>query len=346
MASDYSISYCLRAIHFAHQNHEMNTVSPRPLALLHRQRNIVDPDQLQDAVSHTGMRIDRLSRSDTPSYVEQFQSSTDWALDIAEYQTKFRAQGPQAQASDGIVFIRKANGTSICGIPLEDGTIILIPAGTTIMANVMPGFSYIGAIVPATVWAASQFTESGIYPDHSSDNVVAHRLPADRLCAINYQLNQLIVRLDTAATTSGTDVDLSVTLNSYLISLAEILANCTDKTEPKRQTMQSHLRQAQLAQNWIHSNIDQPIRISDICSALEISRRQLEYTFRTAFDLSPHEYISTLRLNEIRRALLKYEDMSVTDIALQFGVTHLSRFSARYRDLFGELPSQTRSFKR
>ena len=72
--------------------------------------------------------------------------------------------------------------------------------------------------------------------------------------------------------------------------------------------------------------------------------RQLEYAFRTVFDQSPRDYLQTLRLNAIHRTLRRSErgGSSVMHIALDHGVTHLGRFAANYRALFGEKPSETK----
>jgi hypothetical protein len=49
------------------------------------------------------------------------------------------------------------------------------------------------------------------------------------------------------------------------------------------------------------------------------------------------------QLNEIHHALriADPEETSVSDLLVDHGVWEFSRFAARYRRLFGELPSQT-----
>ena len=49
-----------------------------------------------------------------------------------------------------------------------------------------------------------------------------------------------------------------------------------------------------------------------------------------------------LRLEAAQRALLKAKrHETVAEIAQRFGFSHLGRFSAQYRRLYGQLPSQT-----
>ena len=54
-------------------------------------------------------------------------------------------------------------------------------------------------------------------------------------------------------------------------------------------------------------------------------------------------YLRSLRLNTVRRRLLATPaaQLSVSQAAGDAGFEQLSHFGARYRDLFGELPSQT-----
>jgi len=86
------------------------------------------------------------------------------------------------------------------------------------------------------------------------------------------------------------------------------------------------------------------VGIPDLCLALNVSRRELEYAFRATFDVSPWDYFQKLRLNavyrDLRRSPAKLSGY-VTEIAMTHGITHLGRFSAQYRELFGERPSET-----
>jgi AraC-like DNA-binding protein len=312
---------------------------PSSGALLHKQRTIADPDQLQDAVYGTIVRVDRLSPTRTPSRVEQFQSTAGWGLDIGELHCKLRAQGPLAPASVGIVFILRAGGSSLCGIKVEDGAIVMMPAGSTLSANVIPGFSYIGTTVPASSWIAAQSIDSGIVVERAADDVIMRRSPAERFDTTERLLRHSIAKLGTI------EGDPSAVMEDHVTLLARAFADGAGETPTNGRATASRRRHALRAQDWIHAHINDAIRIVDLCAVLGTSRRQLEYSFRSTFDVSPHEYIISVRLNEIRRALLKRRNdgLSITDLALLHGVTHLGRFAASYRELFGELPSETGS---
>ncbi|MEM7121460.1 MAG: helix-turn-helix domain-containing protein [Pseudomonadota bacterium] len=89
---------------------------------------------------------------------------------------------------------------------------------------------------------------------------------------------------------------------------------------------------------------DTDVSIGSLCRDLGVSRRTVEYCFRDEVGLSPVAYMRSLKLHRVRRALMTPEnaDRSIGDLAAEAGFWHTSRFSAYYRDQFGELPSRTR----
>ncbi|WP_252741773.1 helix-turn-helix domain-containing protein [Robiginitalea marina] len=71
--------------------------------------------------------------------------------------------------------------------------------------------------------------------------------------------------------------------------------------------------------------------------------RTLYYNFKKYTGFTPHRYIKNLRL-AMAQKLLKVADPSFTEvraIAYQLGFMHLGQFSADYKGLFGEVPSET-----
>lgn len=87
-----------------------------------------------------------------------------------------------------------------------------------------------------------------------------------------------------------------------------------------------------------------PVQIIDVCRALNVSRRTLQYSFEEVLGLNPATYLRVLRLNRARRDLVAAHDVNaaqVKDVVSRWGFWHLSRFSAEYREMYGELPSVT-----
>jgi AraC family ethanolamine operon transcriptional activator len=97
------------------------------------------------------------------------------------------------------------------------------------------------------------------------------------------------------------------------------------------------------AREHMLGHADEAIRVPELCAATGVSRRALQYAFEDVLHLSPVTYLRALRLNRVRAELLAGCADSVGDIAARWGFWHLSRFAAEYRELFGELPSATRT---
>jgi AraC-like DNA-binding protein len=91
------------------------------------------------------------------------------------------------------------------------------------------------------------------------------------------------------------------------------------------------------------ADLDGPLHISALCSALKVSERTLRKAFHEARGLSPCRQLRMLRLSEARRTLLTADRklVTVTEIATGCGFLELGRFSVEYRKVFGESPSQT-----
>lgn len=95
----------------------------------------------------------------------------------------------------------------------------------------------------------------------------------------------------------------------------------------------------------VSANSRRRYTLSDLCGIACVSPRTLEYAFYDNFRLSPLAYVRALRLQGARHALLRRGDgAGVSEIALEYGFTHLGKFSVDYRRMFGERPSETLRF--
>ncbi|HWM29988.1 MAG TPA: helix-turn-helix domain-containing protein, partial [Woeseiaceae bacterium] len=106
----------------------------------------------------------------------------------------------------------------------------------------------------------------------------------------------------------------------------------------------AHFSMARRAERFMREQIAAPLCIDEVCIALRVSRRYLEYAFSDAFGTSPSRYLRLLRLHEVRRRLKALGvQTTVTREALSFGFNHLGLFSVQYKKAFGESPSTTQA---
>ena len=99
----------------------------------------------------------------------------------------------------------------------------------------------------------------------------------------------------------------------------------------------------QRSERILQERVEEPQTVLDLCVALRCSRRTLQTSFQRVANVTPIEYLRSVRLNGVRRLLrsTSQDELMVGDAAAQWGFTHPSYFAREYRDLFGELPSQT-----
>lgn len=96
-------------------------------------------------------------------------------------------------------------------------------------------------------------------------------------------------------------------------------------------------------EEFIEENADRPITIEDLSAHAGFSARSLFAGFRKYRNTTPMGHLRFVRMQRVRRDLQSSLDKNttVTKIALNWGFPHLGRFTAEYRRMFGESPSET-----
>jgi AraC-like DNA-binding protein/TolB-like protein len=118
-------------------------------------------------------------------------------------------------------------------------------------------------------------------------------------------------------------------------------AEPTQLTEPDSQRpLPQHVKRAVA---YLRDNMPESITLAALTSACGVSERTLLKQFQTFLGIAPLAYLRRLRLHAARNELTKPgNDNPIADVALSCGFSHLGRFAAEYRRLFGETPSATR----
>jgi AraC-like DNA-binding protein len=86
-----------------------------------------------------------------------------------------------------------------------------------------------------------------------------------------------------------------------------------------------------------------PVHVSELCSAFNVPRRTLHRAFDEVLGMPPIAFLRRKRLGDVHAALLAASgpDVMIREIAIEHGFVQLGRFAAAYRQMFGELPSET-----
>jgi AraC family ethanolamine operon transcriptional activator len=113
--------------------------------------------------------------------------------------------------------------------------------------------------------------------------------------------------------------------------------------DPGARVRQNHVRHYHRALDYIHAHLTEPLGWETLCHQVGVSRRTLEYAFRSVSGVTPGQYIKLRRLAAARKMLAEADpaQTTVTNIALEYAFHHLGYFALDYKSLYGESPSQT-----
>lgn len=113
--------------------------------------------------------------------------------------------------------------------------------------------------------------------------------------------------------------------------------------DPVDQTRKTYSRIVQLAEDYALLHSDERLYVTDLCRAVDVSERTLQYAFKELMGMTPVAYLKQVRLHRVRQSLrgATHATTTVSKEALRWGFWHFGDFSRAYKALFGELPSDT-----
>ena len=101
----------------------------------------------------------------------------------------------------------------------------------------------------------------------------------------------------------------------------------------------AHLRRAR---DLIDREYARPLDVAALARAALMSTAHFSQQFRAAYGETPYAYLMTRRI-ERAKALLRRDDMTVTEVCIEVGCTSLGSFSTRFTELVGETPTAYRA---
>lgn len=311
-------------------------------AIHHASKLISDPDEFNDALSGTTLKVELLTAQRAPAHVERFQS-VNWTLDMGAIHAKARALAdlPNGWGSLGFMW---GSGTSIWhGLECEPGSLVCNPPGGDGPDGIVtPGFAWTAIGIPASLWQRCRVLGGANIAAAGRLKIWRWQMPKPLFAALGQQLRETRQLLHSALTSPELTRSAERAASALVTSFATHAWESAAPDHHMPLAVRNRARLARRAETWIRDRLDEPIRVPDVCLALKVSRRELEYAFRDTFDASPQEFLNKLRLNAIHRALLHSKPKtSITSVAFDHGVFHLGRFAAAYFRLFGEKPSDT-----
>lgn len=103
-----------------------------------------------------------------------------------------------------------------------------------------------------------------------------------------------------------------------------------------------HLTTIEKAKNYLLANFDKNIGLQQLAEHCCVSLFHFSRIFKSVMKITPHQYLSEIRLNHAR-ILLENTKYPVTQIALQCGFNSVEHFATAYKQRFDSTPSNSRS---
>jgi AraC family ethanolamine operon transcriptional activator len=217
---------------------------------------------------------------------------------------------------------------------------LLAPGGMEFVTVAQHDLSWAALAVPdATLRELAEFAPPPVRAAAGVQMLSLPSGPMERLCATLAAASHLAEQPPAVLAAPGCAEALAGSLSELIaLNLAPDVG-----IAPQRRATRDAMRVVRDAEAFLHANLSRPLYRDDLCAALGVSRRKLHDAFVSTVGMTPPVYLKTRRLMLVRRALRAARNgrALVKSIALAHGFWHLGYFSADYRALFGELPSQT-----
>ena len=125
--------------------------------------------------------------------------------------------------------------------------------------------------------------------------------------------------------------------------ITSIILNAIDTQEVNLPTFTKSEEKALKIRSKIFHHMDATISVAQLAREYKISEKSLQSGFKSLFGFTPTLFMRLMKLNLVNHELLQAEskESTVLRVARKWGFKHMGRFSAYYRELFLETPSET-----
>jgi len=300
--------------------------------------SVFDPDQLVEAVGSSSLMHTQLSRGSFSGSLLAARFGNVW-LDSGCYSQTLISRGtfPSGRIVIGCLLDAKQSGC-LNGYRFGRHDIVVFPDGAEM--------DYL--LLGDTRWAAVQVSRSQLEDALQSRLRIRGVKVIPGSVAARFNIVGHIKRLLALVDSDPTRPDHLTPDQAEMFEsmLFDDLCLLLESEWQDLETRALHSKSMQLLRrfrNLVDECPGRNQRVATIAQRLDVSPRTLEQTCRDYLGLSPKQYLVCLQLNAVHRELMHQtaDSATVEWLARSHGISHLGRFSASYRELFGCNPSAT-----
>jgi AraC-like DNA-binding protein len=202
-------------------------------------------------------------------------------------------------------------------------------------------------------WSGNELSRDGLVSSHSCVEVLTRGRATFYTMTVDRDvLSQEFVRFEPAADRLRRYLDRVLSISDHYGSAAtpesagrRILAHLSllsqDETNSGNR-LRRRVAAVRQCERYVLEHIGDKLTLFDLSTASGLSVRGLVNAFHTVTGYSPMAYLKLQRLNGARRDLIAADrGIRISDIATKWGFWHFGHFTADYRAIFAETPSET-----
>jgi AraC-like DNA-binding protein len=166
-------------------------------------------------------------------------------------------------------------------------------------------------------------------------STLLYGMPMFKGDALSATADSLASHIDDAAIASELFMEI-VGLVLRLLRLRHQTLNSL--SQHKNTTIDDLLPRLMQARQFVEAHCLAPIKMGDVAAHVALSEYHFSRLFKSAFDITVHQYRLRLRLDHARY-LLENGQGAIIDVALALGYNSVSAFNRAFRKAFGVTPS-------
>lgn len=244
--------------------------------------------------------------------------------------------GPTYAGGLTLGLVRSPQGKSAIwnGVQVQPDTVVCIPPGAEMVFRSFDDTCIIWLFVPMTLLG-----EHAMSAFHEADS-----LAVQPMCLDDGPLAVQIVTACMAARDGLLQGGAGLAgVRDEVVEIARTFVAAYTRRQPHLGIREAHaMKILRKVRHYLRNRIGETICLHDLCEAAAASERTVRNACEIITGEAPMCFLKAMRLNQVRRALLNATTpVRITEIGVRWGFLHMPQFSRDYRELFGELPSET-----